>query len=138
MPMDDFAQWFQSREPEARVSHAEQHPIDAPDMITKAALVILHQKLNFIPSINHQYDPSFAKKEAKIGAATASACRTSTRSARARTRRAGHGRAEHQLDHQYAEGRRHQLHLGRADAEPGGFLRRIIEPAMAVSLPRWS
>lgn len=38
-----------------------------PDMITKAALVILHQKLNFIPSINHQYDPSFAKKEAKIG-----------------------------------------------------------------------
>jgi hypothetical protein len=35
--------------------------------ITRAALAILHQKLNFIGSINRQYDDSFAKEGAKIG-----------------------------------------------------------------------
>lgn len=35
--------------------------------LTRAALVILHQKLNFIGSINRQYDDSFAKDGAKIG-----------------------------------------------------------------------
>lgn len=38
-----------------------------PDMITSKALVILHQKLNFIGSINRQYDDSFAVSGAKIG-----------------------------------------------------------------------
>lgn len=37
------------------------------DMITKRALMILHQKLNFIGSIDRQYDSSFAKTGAKIG-----------------------------------------------------------------------
>ena len=37
------------------------------DMVTNEALRILHQKLNFIGSINRQYDNSFAKKGAKIG-----------------------------------------------------------------------
>lgn len=35
--------------------------------ITRAALAILHQKLNFIGTINRQYDDSFAKTGAKIG-----------------------------------------------------------------------
>lgn len=35
--------------------------------ITRKALLILHQKLNFIGSINRQYDDSFAKTGAKIG-----------------------------------------------------------------------
>lgn len=35
--------------------------------ITRKALQILHQKLNFIGSINRQYDDSFAKTGAKIG-----------------------------------------------------------------------
>lgn len=35
--------------------------------ITRAALAILHQKLNFVGSINRQYDDSFAKTGAKIG-----------------------------------------------------------------------
>jgi hypothetical protein len=35
--------------------------------ITRAALAILHQKLNFIGTINRQYDDSFAKSGAKIG-----------------------------------------------------------------------
>jgi len=35
--------------------------------ITRAALAILHQKLNFISTINRQYDDSFAKSGAKIG-----------------------------------------------------------------------
>jgi hypothetical protein len=38
-----------------------------PTAVTREALVVLHQKLNFIGSINHQYDDSFAKDGAKIG-----------------------------------------------------------------------
>jgi hypothetical protein len=38
------------------------------NMITAKALVILHQKLNFIGSINRQYDDSYAQSGAKIGA----------------------------------------------------------------------
>ena len=38
------------------------------NMITAKALVVLHQKLNFIGSINRQYDDSFAQSGAKIGA----------------------------------------------------------------------
>ena len=38
-----------------------------PVSVTRAALAILHQKLNFIGSINRQYDDSFAKDGAKIG-----------------------------------------------------------------------
>ena len=37
------------------------------NMITAKALVVLHQKLNFIGSINRQYDDSFANSGAKIG-----------------------------------------------------------------------
>lgn len=37
------------------------------DKITNAALVILHQKLNFVGSINRAYDSSFAVDGAKIG-----------------------------------------------------------------------
>ncbi|HEX3574570.1 MAG TPA: P22 phage major capsid protein family protein [Rhodopila sp.] len=37
------------------------------NMITAKALVILHQKLNFIGSIDRQYDDSFAQSGAKIG-----------------------------------------------------------------------
>ena len=38
-----------------------------PTMVTRKALMILHQKLNFVGSINRQYDDQFAKKGAKIG-----------------------------------------------------------------------
>lgn len=38
-----------------------------PVQITRKALQILHQKLNFIGSINRQYDDSYAKTGAKIG-----------------------------------------------------------------------
>lgn len=38
-----------------------------PTMVTREALRVLHQKLNFIGSINRQYDSSFAKTGAKIG-----------------------------------------------------------------------
>jgi hypothetical protein len=38
-----------------------------PTMITRAALAILHQKLNFVGNINRQYDEQFAKSGAKIG-----------------------------------------------------------------------
>lgn len=38
-----------------------------PDEITREALRILHQELNFIGNINRQYDDSFAQTGAKIG-----------------------------------------------------------------------
>lgn len=38
-----------------------------PTAVTREALRILHQKLNFIGTINRQYDDSFAKSGAKIG-----------------------------------------------------------------------
>lgn len=38
-----------------------------PTAVTRKALAVLHQKLNFIGSINRQYDDSFAKSGAKIG-----------------------------------------------------------------------
>lgn len=38
-----------------------------PTAVTREALAVLHQKLNFIGSINRQYDSSFAKDGAKIG-----------------------------------------------------------------------
>ena len=38
-----------------------------PTAVTRKALMVLHQKLNFIGSINRQYDDSFAKSGAKIG-----------------------------------------------------------------------
>ena len=37
------------------------------DMITNEALMILHQKCNFLGTINRQYDDSYAKSGAKIG-----------------------------------------------------------------------
>lgn len=38
-----------------------------PTAVTREALVVLHQKLNFVGSINRQYDDSYAKEGAKIG-----------------------------------------------------------------------
>lgn len=38
-----------------------------PTAVTRAALATLHQKLNFIGTINRAYDSSFAKSGAKIG-----------------------------------------------------------------------
>lgn len=38
-----------------------------PTMVTRKALQILHQKLNFIGSINRSYDDAYAKTGAKIG-----------------------------------------------------------------------
>jgi hypothetical protein len=38
-----------------------------PTAVTRKALQVLHQKLNFIGSINRQYDDSFSKSGAKIG-----------------------------------------------------------------------
>lgn len=38
-----------------------------PTQVTRKALMVLHQKLTFVGSINRQYDDSFAKSGAKIG-----------------------------------------------------------------------
>ena len=40
-----------------------------PTMVTREALRVLHQKLNFVGNVNRQYDDAFAKKGAKIGTA---------------------------------------------------------------------
>lgn len=39
-----------------------------PLMITREALRVLHQKLNFVSKVNRQYDDKFAREGAKIGA----------------------------------------------------------------------
>ncbi len=39
----------------------------SPTQVTRKALMILHQKLNFVGTINRGYDDSFAKDGAKIG-----------------------------------------------------------------------
>ena len=46
---------------------AANNTLLTPDQITREALRILHEKLAFVRSINHQYDDSFAQKGAKIG-----------------------------------------------------------------------
>src|SRR5690349_1473272 len=38
-----------------------------PTAVTREALRILHQKLNFVGTVNRQYDDSFAQSGAKIG-----------------------------------------------------------------------
>lgn len=38
-----------------------------PDMITREALAVLHEKLSFVGTINREYDDSFARTGAKIG-----------------------------------------------------------------------
>jgi hypothetical protein len=38
-----------------------------PTAVTRKALMILHQKLNFVGNVNRQYDASFAQTGAKIG-----------------------------------------------------------------------
>lgn len=38
-----------------------------PTQVTRKALVILHQKLNFVGNVNRQYDDSYAQTGAKIG-----------------------------------------------------------------------
>jgi hypothetical protein len=38
-----------------------------PTAVTRAALAVLHQKLNFVGNVNRSYDSSFAKSGAKIG-----------------------------------------------------------------------
>lgn len=43
------------------------HTILTPTMITREALRVLHQKLNFVGNVNRQYDDRFAKGGAKIG-----------------------------------------------------------------------
>ena len=40
-----------------------------PTMISREAVRILHQKLNFVGNVNREYDDSFAQKGAKIGSA---------------------------------------------------------------------
>lgn len=43
------------------------HTLLTPTVITREALRILHQKLNFVGTIDRQYDDRFAKSGAKIG-----------------------------------------------------------------------
>jgi len=38
-----------------------------PTAVTREALRVLHQKLNFVGSITREYDESFARQGAKVG-----------------------------------------------------------------------
>ena len=39
----------------------------SPTAVTREALRVLHQKLNFVGSITREYDDSFARQGAKVG-----------------------------------------------------------------------
>ena len=52
-----------------RPNYHMANTILTPNMITREALRVLHQKLTFVGNINRQYDDSFAQDGAKIGTA---------------------------------------------------------------------
>jgi hypothetical protein len=104
-----------------------------PTAVTREALRILHQKLNFVGSIDRQYDDSFAKDGAKIGDRPEDPpAEPLHRPDRRGPGRPGHDRDQHHADGRHPEGRGPELHLHRPDAEPGRLLGAHLEPAMSV------
>jgi hypothetical protein len=95
-----------------------------PTAVTREALRILHQKANFIGSINRQYDDSFAKSGAKIGDSLKIRL-PNQYSVRTGATLDVQDTTESSTTLQIAtqKGVGSELHLGRADAEP----RRLLE-----------
>lgn len=104
-----------------------------PTAVTREALRILHQKLNFVGSINRQYDDSFAKEGAKIGDSlkvrlpneyTVRSGATLSAQATAETSTTLQVATQKGVDIQFSSA---ELTLSLDD-----FSKRILEPAMAV------
>ena len=104
-----------------------------PDMITREALRILHQKLTFIGSINRAYDSSFARSGAKIGDTLR------IRLPNQYTVRTGavigvQDTTESKIDLTVATQKGVDMNFSSAELtlDLDDFSRRILEPAMAV------
>lgn len=104
-----------------------------PTAVTREALRVLHQKLNFIGSINRQYDDSFAKSGAKIGDTL------KIRMPNRYTVRTGktldtHDIAEESQDFKISTQKGVDMNFSTAELTLSldDFSKRILEPAMAV------
>lgn len=101
--------------------------------VTRAALVILHQKLNFIGSINRQYDDQYAQKGAKIGS-TLKVRLPNQYTVRTGATFSANDTSEQSVDVVMATQKGVDTEFSSADMTLSiqDFSDRILEPAMAV------
>jgi hypothetical protein len=104
-----------------------------PDMITREALRVLHQKLTFVGSINRAYDNSFAQSGAKIGD-TLRIRLPNQYTVRTGAALAAQDTVEQNTTLQVATQRGVDLSFTSVDLtmDLDDFSKRIIQPAMAV------
>lgn len=101
--------------------------------VTRAALVILHQKLNFIGSINRQYDDQYSQKGAKIGS-TLKVRLPNQYTVRTGANFSANNTTESSVDVVMATQKGVDTEFSSADMTLSiqDFSDRILEPAMAV------
>lgn len=104
-----------------------------PQMITREALRILHQKLNFVGNINRQYDDRFAKSGAKIGD-TLQIRLPNEYTVRSGATLSTQDTTESKVDLQVATQKGVDVNFSSVELtlDLDDFSSRIIEPAMAV------
>jgi len=104
-----------------------------PTAVTREALRILHQKLNFVGSINRQYDDSFARSGAKIGD-TLKIRLPNQYTVRTGATLAAQDTTETSVSLQVATQKGVDLNFTSADLTLSldDFSKRILNPAMAV------
>lgn len=104
-----------------------------PSMITREALRVLHQKLNFVGNVDRQYDKSFAQDGAKIGTAL-----RIRKPAKYTVTDGATFSAQDSVEEEVTLNVTNQKHVGMeftsADLtmKVDDFSKRFIEPAMAV------
>ena len=104
-----------------------------PTQVTRKALFILHQKLNFVGSIVREYDDSFAKDGAKIGD-TLKIRLPNQYTVRSGATLSAQDTTESSVNLQVATQKGVDLNFTSSDLTLGmdDFSDRILEPAMAV------
>ena len=104
-----------------------------PTMVTRKALAILHSKLNFIGSINRQYDDSYAKTGAKIGS-TLKVRLPNEYTVRKNANLAAQDTTESSVDLVMANQWGVDISFSSAELtlDLDDFAARVLEPAMAV------
>ena len=104
-----------------------------PTMVTREALAVLHQKLNFVGNINRSYDDSFAKDGAKIGS-TLKVRLPNQYTLRSGATLSAQDTAEQSVDLAVATQKGVDLNFTSTDLTLSlqDFSARILEPAMSV------
>jgi len=102
-------------------------------MVTREALAVLHQKLNFVGNINRSYDDSFAKDGAKIGS-TLKVRLPNQYTLRSGATLSAQDTAEQSVDLAVATQKGVDLNFTSTDLTLSlqDFSARILEPAMSV------